>query len=319
MRNLYKPVRYNVASIQAQQTLGGDCMESNENGIWVEFRDYLRLLEDYKFLQQWKRDADAETLKFDSGDWFASKTLPERIKHIIDTNAFSNDQWKELNKKVEHLELFKSVVEKFFNSADLKNQPDAQSCYALAENLKQLPDSILDFTQEQVRDNPAWALAVFRHKVKEMQYKRCHDLNEIGGEQEENARLKAEVELWKLRSDNWQKFCQLTRPEMTDELNRLQAEVERLTELNATLSLRYDATKSMLDGCAKEIEEMEAEVERLTDFTTRTIIPNEELQAQVERLVSAGEDLAHAIRSKHGIDFAIEEWVKVANTEGGQS
>ena len=45
---------------------------------------------------------------------------------------------------------------------------------------------------------------------------------------------------------------------------RLKAEVERLTELNATISLRYDATKSMLDGCAKEIEEMEAEVERLT-------------------------------------------------------
>jgi hypothetical protein len=194
MRNLYKPVRYNVASIQAQQTLGGDMMESNENGIWVEFRDYLRLLEDYKSLQEWKRDADAETLKFDSGDWFASKTLPERIKHIIEANAFSNDQYNELVKQIEHLELFKSVVEKFFNSADLKNQPDAQSCYALAENLKQLPDSILDFTEEQVRDNPAWALAVFRHKVKEMKYKRCHDLNEIGGEQEENARLKAECE-----------------------------------------------------------------------------------------------------------------------------
>ena len=43
----------------------------------------------------------------------------------------------------------------------------------------------------------------------------------------------------------------------------LKAEVERLTELNATTSLRYDATKSMLDGCAKEIEEMEAEIERL--------------------------------------------------------
>lgn len=169
-------------------------MESNENGIWVEFRDYLRLLEDYKLSQQWKREADAETLKFDSGDWFASKTLPERIKHIIEANAFANDQYKELVKQIEHLELFKSVVEKFFNSADLKNQPDAQSCYALAENLKQLPDSILDFTEEQVRDNPAWALAVFRHKVKEMQYKRIHDLNEIGGEQEENARLKADVE-----------------------------------------------------------------------------------------------------------------------------
>ena len=27
----------------------------------------------------------------------------------------------------------------------------------------------------------------------------------------ENERLKAEVELWKLRSDNWQKFCQATK------------------------------------------------------------------------------------------------------------
>ena len=56
---------------------------------------------------------------------------------------------------------------------------------------------------------------------------------------------------------------------------RLKAEVERLTELNATLSLRYDATKSMLDGCAKEIEEMEAEVERLTEALNKfTNTPN---------------------------------------------
>jgi chromosome segregation ATPase len=54
---------------------------------------------------------------------------------------------------------------------------------------------------------------------------------------------------------------------------RLKAEVERLTQLNSTLALRYDATNSMLDGCAKEIEEMETEVE--------------ELEAQVERLTKA--------------------------------
>jgi hypothetical protein len=48
------------------------------------------------------------------------------------------------------------------------------------------------------------------------------------------------------------------------ELLMVKAEVERLTQLNSTLALRYDATNSMLDGCAKEIEEMEAEVERLT-------------------------------------------------------
>jgi len=32
---------------------------------------------------------------------------------------------------------------------------------------------------------------------------------------------------------------------------------------------------------------LKAEVERLTAFTTRTIIPNEELQAEVERLTKA--------------------------------
>jgi len=34
---------------------------------------------------------------------------------------------------------------------------------------------------------------------------------------------------------------------------------------------------------------LKAEIERLTAFTTRTIIPNEELQAQVERLTKAGD------------------------------
>ena len=39
----------------------------------------------------------------------------------------------------------------------------------------------------------------------------------------ENERLKADVDMWKLRSDNWQKFCQLTHPEMTDEVTRFKA------------------------------------------------------------------------------------------------
>ena len=40
---------------------------------------------------------------------------------------------------------------------------------------------------------------------------------------------------------------------------------------------------------------LKAEVERLTAFTTRTIIPNEELQAQVERLTKAGDAMAIAL------------------------
>ena len=81
---------------------------------------------------------------------------------------------------------------------------------------------------------------------------------------DENAKLKEEV--MRMRNDDYkegdilQKCCEHQK----NRIERLKAEVERLTELNSTLALRYDATKSMLDGCAKEIEEMEAEVERLT-------------------------------------------------------
>ncbi len=40
---------------------------------------------------------------------------------------------------------------------------------------------------------------------------------------------------------------------------------------------------------------LKAEVERLTAFTTRTIIPNEDLQAQVERLTKAGDAMAMTV------------------------
>ena len=113
-----------------------------------------------------------------------------------------------------------------------------------------------------VRTNPNGDL-VFFDDYAALHYERIHDLNQIGGLQEENARLqaeverldtlckqlgkqhsdiscenimlrkagdamadsieiyrlKAEVDLWKLRSDNWQKLVQLTK-----------AEVERLTD-----------------------------------------------------------------------------------------
>ena len=60
MRNLNKPNRYNVASIQAQQTMGGDVMQSDENGQYVEWRDYKWLLDSYAFVRdQWK-DLDSE-------------------------------------------------------------------------------------------------------------------------------------------------------------------------------------------------------------------------------------------------------------------
>ena len=51
MRNLNKPPRYNVASVQAQQTLGGDVMESAEDGQYVEWRDYAWLLKEVERLK----------------------------------------------------------------------------------------------------------------------------------------------------------------------------------------------------------------------------------------------------------------------------
>lgn len=51
MRNLNKPNRYNVASIQAQQTLGGDVMESAEEGQYVAWRDYAWLLAEVERLR----------------------------------------------------------------------------------------------------------------------------------------------------------------------------------------------------------------------------------------------------------------------------
>lgn len=77
MRNLNKPNRYNVASIQAQQTLGGDVMQADENGQYVTWRDYKWLLESYAFVQdQWKDlDAEVERLR-KAGDAMARIIAP---------------------------------------------------------------------------------------------------------------------------------------------------------------------------------------------------------------------------------------------------
>jgi hypothetical protein len=55
-----------------------------------------------------------------------------------------------------------------------------------------------------------------------------------------------------------------------------------MSELELTMMRRVGELKA-------ENARLKAEVERLTAFTTRTIIPNEELQAQVERLTKAGD------------------------------
>jgi phage host-nuclease inhibitor protein Gam len=67
--------------------------------------------------------------------------------------------------------------------------------------------------------------------IGELKAERVHDLNQIGGLQEENARLKAEV-------DNIRKNAEINTAQSTHELSRLKAEVERLTRAG-DLMLKY--------------------------------------------------------------------------------
>ena len=120
---------------------------------------------------------------------------------------------------------------------------------------------------------------------------------------------------------------------MADAYARLKAEVERLTELNATLSLRYDATKSMLDGCAKEIEKMEAEIERLTsdlqmekENEDRLVRLHQDARNEVERLTKAGDAMWNALLCSGcsecmGMYDCHDEAMKLWNAakKGGQS
>ncbi|MEY4378545.1 MAG: hypothetical protein RLZ85_426 [Verrucomicrobiota bacterium] len=55
---------------------------------------------------------------------------------------------------------------------------------------------------------------------------------------------------------------------------------------------------------------LKAEVERLRAFTTRTIVPNEELQKQVERLTKAGDAMAFIMAHQKDSEFNgfIEDW-----------
>jgi hypothetical protein len=72
---------------------------------------------------------------------------------------------------------------------------------------------------------------------------------------------------------------------------RLKAEVERLIK---------ERDKALTDFwyIHEGYFRLQAEVNRLTAFTTRTIIPNKELQAQVERLTKAGDAMTEIFKNE---------------------
>ncbi len=72
---------------------------------------------------------------------------------------------------------------------------------------------------------------------------------------------------------------EVTMMKRIGELNKENARLKALTaEMDKTINISQA-------GC----RELKAEVERMTAFTTRTIIPNELLKAEVESLIRAGD------------------------------
>ena len=75
---------------------------------------------------------------------------------------------------------------------------------------------------------------------------------------------------------------------MMRRVGELKAEVERLKKFNeeamAHIAKEERKSRGRLEMAEDENARLKAEVDRLAAFTTRTIIPNEQLQAEVERL-----------------------------------
>lgn len=109
MRNLYKPNRYNVASIQAQQTLGGDVMQSDENGLYVEWRDYKWLLDSYASVRdQWKDlNSEVERLK-------AVSTIEQRTIQGLQRTP----EWSEIARLTAYCRELEAEVERLRKAGD---------------------------------------------------------------------------------------------------------------------------------------------------------------------------------------------------------
>jgi hypothetical protein len=104
---------------------------------------------------------------------------------------------------------------------------------------------------------------------------------------------------------------------MMRRIGELKAENARLKADFSQMTAWGRGLESDLSRARVELMLAKAEVERLTAFTTRTIIPNEELQAHIERLTKAGDAVCESPYALE-TDPAVIEW-RAAKEGKGQS
>jgi len=75
--------------------------------------------------------------------------------------------------------------------------------------------------------------------------------------------------------------------------------------------ITIEAAELAVKALEEENARLKAEVERIVAFGTHTIIPNKKLQAQVERLTKAGDNLERVLTTKvasYEVANASHEW-----------
>jgi len=123
---------------------------------------------------------------------------------------------------------------------------------------------------------------------------------------DEHARLKAEVE--RLKLDYYENKTGEVSATVVQTFNTETGEADYVVSL--------DDYQKMADMFNAEFLRLKAEVERLTAFTTRTIVPNEELQKQVERLTKAGDNLVYVVTEHPVAEPFVKAWFAAKEGKG---
>jgi len=128
--------------------------------------------------------------------------------------------------------------------------------------------------------------------------------------EDENAKLKAELENCKLTFD-----LRDTIEEQNKQIEALKrdvlektAEVRNLKEVIADLHNQADDDLDSIETERIENARLKTEIERLGAFKTHTIIPNEKLEAQIKRLIKAGDNLVYVASEDPAFEPFIKAW-----------